>query len=81
MLEEPFRSRRDLLRQNFPSFTPEDKFTARLKQVESCESDEGRETVEEFFQMAVNSKSEGLMVKVREFLIFGNLVIAYHRVV
>ena len=48
---------------------PEDKYTARLAHVQSCESDEGREAVEEFFQMAVASKSEGLMVKVRGLLL------------
>ncbi|KAG8886331.1 hypothetical protein FRB97_004866 [Tulasnella sp. 331] len=63
LLEEPFRRRRELLRQSFPPLLPEDKFTASLKHVESCESEEGREAVEEFFQSAVNSKSEGLMIK------------------
>ncbi|KAG8905341.1 hypothetical protein FRC01_008393 [Tulasnella sp. 417] len=63
LLSEPFRTRRDLLRTNFPQYIPEDKYTARLDHVESCEGDDGREVVEEFFQRAVDSKSEGLMIK------------------
>lgn len=68
LLEEPFRRRRELLRQTFPPLLPEDKFTASLKHVESCESDAGREAVEECFQSAVNSKSEGLMIKVQSLM-------------
>lgn len=66
LLEEPFRSRRSTLRTQFPPFTPnaEDKWTARLDHVESCESEEGREVVEEFFQRSVEARSEGLMIKV-----------------
>ncbi|KAG8959663.1 hypothetical protein FRC00_001389 [Tulasnella sp. 408] len=63
LLSEPFRTRRDLLRTKFPQYIPEDKYTARLDHVESCEGDDGREVVEEFFQRAVESKSEGLMIK------------------
>ncbi|KAG8904197.1 hypothetical protein FRB99_002100 [Tulasnella sp. 403] len=63
LLSEPFRTRRDMLRTNFPPLTPENKFTARLAHVESCESGEGRESIEDFFQSAVLSKSEGLMIK------------------
>ncbi|KAG9015194.1 hypothetical protein FRB94_004313 [Tulasnella sp. JGI-2019a] len=63
LLEEPFRRRRELLQRNFPPLVPDDRFTASLKHVESCESEEGREAVEGFFQSAVNSRSEGLMIK------------------
>ncbi|KIO33510.1 hypothetical protein M407DRAFT_17761 [Tulasnella calospora MUT 4182] len=63
LLGEPFRTRRDLLRTKFPQYILEDKYTARLDHVESCEGDDGREVVEEFFQRAVESKSEGLMIK------------------
>lgn len=66
MLENAFRERRALLRARFPPFTPPGQGAARFEHVRSVESEEGREAVEEFWQAAVNSSSEGLMVKVRD---------------
>lgn len=37
---------------------------ARFDHVESVESDEGREAVEEFWQKAIEGRVEGLMIKV-----------------
>ena len=37
---------------------------ARLDHVESVEADEGREVVEDFWEKAIESKCEGLMIKV-----------------
>jgi hypothetical protein len=36
---------------------------ATLDHVESVEADEGREVVEEFWEKAIESKCEGLMIK------------------
>ncbi|KAJ3552205.1 hypothetical protein NM688_g4271 [Phlebia brevispora] len=63
LLERPFRHRRSLLRTRFPPHIPGVKGAARFDHVQSCESEAGREAVEEFWQTAVNSRSEGLMVK------------------
>ncbi|KAI0780041.1 hypothetical protein C8Q74DRAFT_1262700 [Fomes fomentarius] len=63
LLERPFRERRALLRARFPPCTPLQQGAARFDHVKSVESEEGREAVEEFWQTAVNSSSEGLMVK------------------
>ncbi|RDX55136.1 ATP-dependent DNA ligase [Lentinus brumalis] len=63
LLERPFRERRNLLRTRFPPYTPAQHGAARFDHVKSVESEEGREAVEEFWQTAVNSSSEGLMVK------------------
>ena len=60
----PFRERRSLLRTHFPPYTPPSKGAARFDHVKSVESESGREAVEEFWQEAVNSSCEGLMVKV-----------------
>jgi ATP-dependent DNA ligase len=38
---------------------------ARMDHVESVENSAGRETVEEFWEKAVESKCEGLMIKVK----------------
>lgn len=64
MLEEPFRFRRRQLREFFSPFIPDRQFVARFAHVESCESEDGKEAVEEFWQRAVDSQAEGLMVKV-----------------
>ena len=64
LLEKAFRERRTLLRSQFPPIIPTQKGAARFDHVLSCESEDGREAVEEFWQMAVNSRSEGLMIKV-----------------
>ncbi|OBZ68078.1 DNA ligase 3 [Grifola frondosa] len=63
LLEKPFRERRHLLRSRFPPFAPTNPGAARFDHVRSCESADGREAIEEFWQMAVNSSSEGLMIK------------------
>ncbi|KAL1939770.1 hypothetical protein VTO73DRAFT_9470 [Trametes versicolor] len=63
LIERPFRERRSLLRTRFPAYTPPQKGAARFDHVRSVESEDGREAVEEFWQAAVNSSSEGLMVK------------------
>lgn len=65
LLAQPFRERRSLLRSHFPPFLPSDK-GARLDHVESCESDAGKDAIEEFWQKAIESRSEGLMIKVRQ---------------
>ncbi|PIL36196.1 hypothetical protein GSI_01857 [Ganoderma sinense ZZ0214-1] len=63
LLERPFRERRTLLRTRFPPYMPQQRDAARFDHVKSVESEEGRDAVEEFWQTAVNSSSEGLMVK------------------
>ena len=37
---------------------------AQLRHVESCESQEGKEAIEEFWMHAVEGRCEGLMIKV-----------------
>lgn len=64
-MERPFRERRTLLRTRFPALSPEDPGTAQFDHVNSCESEHGRERIEEFWQDAVESRCEGLMIKVR----------------
>lgn len=59
-----FRQRRDLLHTHFPPVIPDNAAIARLEHVESCDSDEGRDAMEEFWQKAVAGRSEGLMIKV-----------------
>ncbi|KAI1794145.1 ATP-dependent DNA ligase [Ganoderma leucocontextum] len=63
LLERPFRERRTLLRTRFPPYKQQQKDAARFDHVKSVESEEGRDAVEEFWLAAVNSSSEGLMVK------------------
>ncbi|KII92898.1 hypothetical protein PLICRDRAFT_37700 [Plicaturopsis crispa FD-325 SS-3] len=63
LLERPFRERRSLLRERFPPFHAQELGTARLFQVESCESEAGRDAIEEFWSQAVESRCEGLMIK------------------
>jgi DNA ligase-1 len=68
LLEEPFCRRRALLRSHFPpmaSIQAEDKgdVAAWFDHVRNVESTEGREAVEAFWQEAVESRCEGLMVK------------------
>lgn len=64
LLEKSFRHRRSLLRTTFSPFIPEEVNMARFNHVQNCESEDGRDTVEEFWQSAVNGRSEGLMIKV-----------------
>ncbi|OSX66434.1 hypothetical protein POSPLADRAFT_1043869 [Postia placenta MAD-698-R-SB12] len=63
LLERSFRQRRALLRERFPPLHPERKDAARFDHVQSCESEDGREAIEEFWQTALNSSCEGLMIK------------------
>ncbi|OJA13073.1 hypothetical protein AZE42_01894 [Rhizopogon vesiculosus] len=63
LLARPFRERRSLLRSRFPPFLSCDKGAGRLDHVESCESENGRDAIEEFWQKAIESRSEGLMIK------------------
>ncbi|CAE6421544.1 unnamed protein product [Rhizoctonia solani] len=63
LLDKPFRERRRLLRERFPPLVPEDPFCSRLAHAESVESEDGREVVEEFWEKAVASQCEGLMIK------------------
>ncbi|KAF8710656.1 DNA ligase, partial [Rhizoctonia solani] len=63
LLDKAFRERRRLLRERFPPLTPEDPFCSRLAHAESVESEDGREAVEEFWERAVASQCEGLMIK------------------
>ncbi|KAG1734705.1 ATP-dependent DNA ligase [Suillus paluster] len=64
LLARPFRERRSLLRSRFPPFLPSDKGAGRLDHVESCDSEAGRDAIEEFWQKAIESRSEGLMIKI-----------------
>jgi DNA ligase-1 len=57
-----------LLRSRFPPFLPSDKGAGRLDHVESCESEAGKDAIEEFWQKAIESRSEGLMIKVTQCL-------------
>ncbi|KAH7929889.1 ATP-dependent DNA ligase [Leucogyrophana mollusca] len=63
LLERPFRERRALLRSQFIPVVPKDPGAARLDHVESCESEMGRDCIEEFWMKAVESRCEGLMIK------------------
>lgn len=63
LLKEPFRSRRKLLRTYFSAVRPDEAGAARFDHVESCESEEGRRAIEEFWLRAVDSRCEGLMIK------------------
>ncbi|KAH9047859.1 ATP-dependent DNA ligase [Lactarius hengduanensis] len=63
LLKEPFRSRRELLRTYFSAVRPDQTGAARFDHVESCESEGGRGAIEEFWSRAVDSRCEGLMIK------------------
>jgi DNA ligase-1 len=64
-LQRTFRERRQALKPNFPPHSPANATLARLRHVESCESDEGQMAVQEFWERALESRCEGLMVKVQ----------------
>ncbi|KAG2015773.1 DNA ligase, variant 3 [Coprinopsis cinerea AmutBmut pab1-1] len=64
LLLAPFRERRALLRSKFSPFNPDDKTLARFDFVDSCESTAGKAAVTEFWEKAVSSRCEGLMIKV-----------------
>ncbi|KAI0062904.1 ATP-dependent DNA ligase [Artomyces pyxidatus] len=55
--------RRTLLRSDFPPVDLKQPGSARFEHVESCHSEDGKETVEEFWLRAVDSRCEGLMIK------------------
>ncbi|KAF9529177.1 ATP-dependent DNA ligase [Crepidotus variabilis] len=64
LLGRTFRDRRELLRSTFKSKHPgNDSFMAHFDFVNSCESEEGQSRIEEFMNEAVESKCEGLMLK------------------
>jgi len=63
LLQQPFRERRTLLREQLPPLNPGQTGIARFNHVESCKSEDGREGVEEFWSRAIESRCEGLMVK------------------
>lgn len=52
------------MREKLPPFASQQSGIARFDHVESCESEEGRDSVEEFWMKAVESRCEGLMIKV-----------------
>ena len=64
LLQQPFRERRELLRSRFPPLKPQEPTMAYFDHVRSCESEEGRAALEEFWELALNSRTEGLMIKV-----------------
>ncbi|KAG6866729.1 hypothetical protein C0991_011388 [Blastosporella zonata] len=64
LLERTFRERRGLLLSRFPPFISPDTRLTRFNHVESCASTEGRDVVEAFWGKAVESRCEGLMVKI-----------------
>ncbi|KAF8973123.1 ATP-dependent DNA ligase [Flammula alnicola] len=68
LLAHTFRERRNLLRKSFcPRIVPqEDISLAHFDFVESCESTEGRSSIEEFLTKAVENRCEGLMIKLLE---------------
>ncbi|KAH7909043.1 ATP-dependent DNA ligase [Hygrophoropsis aurantiaca] len=63
LLAYPFRQRRALLRSHFAPMVSENTGAARLHHVESCESETGRDSIDEFWMRAVESRCEGLMIK------------------
>ncbi|KAF5380402.1 hypothetical protein D9615_004605 [Tricholomella constricta] len=63
LLERTFRERRTLLHSRLPPFVSSDKQVARFDHVESCASTEGRAAVESFWVKAIESRCEGLMIK------------------
>ncbi|KAF9501903.1 ATP-dependent DNA ligase [Pleurotus eryngii] len=64
LLSRPLRERRALLHLNFAPRTPQEQSVARFDHVASCESNSGKENVEEFWEKAIESRCEGLMIKV-----------------
>jgi len=63
LLKHSFRERRALLRGQFPPHTPQGGKIARFSHIESYDSESGRPVFEEFWESAVASRSEGLMIK------------------
>ncbi|KAK0208810.1 ATP-dependent DNA ligase [Desarmillaria ectypa] len=63
LLETDFRQRRALLQTRFPPLNTGSKDVARFDHVDRCDSVDGRPAVEAFWAKAIDSRSEGLMVK------------------
>ena len=66
LLGHSFRERRNLLRERFRPLrrlSPEE-MVAQFEFVESCESTDGKSSVEDFLVKAIENKCEGLMFKV-----------------
>ncbi|PBL00531.1 ATP-dependent DNA ligase [Armillaria gallica] len=63
LLETDFRQRRALLQTRFPPLNTGSKEMARFDHVERCDSVDGRSAVETFWEKAMDSRSEGLMIK------------------
>jgi DNA ligase-1 len=66
LLGHSFRERRNLLCERFrPLRRPNsEEMVAQFDFVESCESTDGKSSVEDFLVKAIESKCEGLMFKV-----------------
>ena len=66
LLGHSFRERRNLLREHFrPLRRPSsEEMVAQFDFVESCESTDGKSSVEDFLVKAIENKCEGLMFKV-----------------
>ncbi|KAG7452353.1 ATP-dependent DNA ligase [Guyanagaster necrorhizus] len=63
LLETDFRHRRALLQTRFSPLNMGTKERTRFDHVERCESVDGRLAVEAFWAKAIDSRSEGLMIK------------------
>ncbi|RDB24765.1 DNA ligase 3 [Hypsizygus marmoreus] len=63
LLEHTFRERRNTLHSRFQRFIPSDERAARFDHVDSCWSEKGRDAVEQFWERAIGSRCEGLMIK------------------
>ncbi|KIL65988.1 hypothetical protein M378DRAFT_76250 [Amanita muscaria Koide BX008] len=63
LIEKGYRERGHLLRSRFPPFKPTIKGAASFDHVRSRESIEGEDRIQQFWQEAVESRCEGIMVK------------------
>ncbi|KAJ4483197.1 ATP-dependent DNA ligase [Lentinula aciculospora] len=64
LLDCSFRTRRSILRDRFPSFIPDNQLLARFQHVNSCDSEEGHDQLQSFWESAVSRHdTEGLMIK------------------
>ncbi|KAG1862554.1 ATP-dependent DNA ligase [Suillus subalutaceus] len=59
LLAQPFRERRSLLKSRFPPFSTSDKGAGRLDHVESCESEAGKDAIEEFLAESYREPHRG----------------------